>query len=421
MGDSLGGLLRLTLLVTIMVVVFLSLARSSLAYGVDRECVAVYFLNAIHIENSSYGGRLYLETPVNLSLGSLNQTVRTITSKGVLYDPDVEAYAIDISEGTPTYAYVLLEVRVCSPEYGEVLNLLKAVMLVPQAFLNPASLDLGEELRSYLGTPPQVVVSIVVRDFEDWLRTMPWYYTIGNLSSYPLILAVHAAKFIYGGSYIRYSPSLLPRTTEEVVEAREGDCDDMSRILLSLMWYYGIPATIAYGFVAIPGYIGNSTIGSFTYVFSNGGPHAFILAYIADYGWLSLDLLAGSLLLYPVALWGLSSRVLVEREEVEKAEELHRAIHGKQLIASLEIGDLRELSTEALESYINSTLGLRKEVPPEVSPTSTDQLEQSATVATASTRPELGGLGRYITVVPLLLALLLALLVVLLRKRASRG
>jgi len=412
-----------------MMVVLLSLAQSSLAYEVASECVTVYFLNAIYIESSSYSGRLYLETPVNLSLGNLNQTVRIITSKGVLYDPDVGVYAIDVLESAPTYAYVLLEVCLCSPKYSEVLNLLKAVILVPQAFLNPASLDPREELRSYLGTPPQAIASAVVTDFEKWLKTMPWYYAISNLSSYPLVLAVHAAKFIYGGSYIRYSPSLLPRTTEEVIESREGDCDDMSRILLSLLWYYGIPATIAYGFVAIPGYSMNSTIGSFTYVYSNGGPHAFVLAYVADYGWLSLDLLAGSLLTYPVAIWGLSSRVLVEKEEVEKVEELHRAIVGRQLVASLDLSDFQELSTEALELYINSSLGLWGGVPPEASLTYTtaNQLEQSATVATttvttAPTSSELGGLGRYITVVPLLVAVLLALLiVVLLKGRASRG
>jgi len=394
---------------------------------VGSECVTVYFLNAIYIENSSYSGRLYLETPVNLSLGSLNQTVRTIASRGVLYDPDEGTYSVNISDGTPAYAYVLLEVRVCSPRYSEVLNILKAVMLAPHAFLTHAQQDLGEDLRSYLGTPPQAVASVVVRDFEEWLKAMPWYYVAGNLSSYPLVLAVHAAKFIYGSTYIRYSPSLLPRTTEEVVEIKEGDCDDMSRILLSLLWYYGIPATIAYGFVAIPGYTANYTIGSFTYVFSNGGPHAFVLAYVTDYGWLSLDLLAGSLLVYPVAIWGLSSKVLVERGEVEEAEELHRAIVGRQLIASLDAVDLKDLSAEALETYVNSTLGLRVKVSSGASSTytATEQLpHQQATVATATTTsssPEIGGLSKPAALAAAVLLAAVAVLLALLVAVALRG
>jgi hypothetical protein len=362
-----------------------------------------------------------------VSLGNVNQTVRVVTSRGVVYDPDEGVYAVDTSGGTPTYAYVLLEVRVCSPRYNEVLNLLKAVMMVPQAFLTPVQQELGEELRGYLGTPPRVVTSVVVRDFEEWLRTMPWYYVVTNVSSYPLVLAVYAARFIYGGRYIRYSPSLLPRTTEEVVERREGDCDDMSRILLSLLWYYGIPATVVYGFVAIPGYAVNSTIGSFTYVFSNGGPHAFVLAYVADYGWISLDLLAGSLLTYPIAIWGLSSEVLVEREEVEEAEKLHRAIVGRQLMASLEASDIQNLSSETLEKYINSTLRLLREVYPETSPTSTttEQFQQQTTVTITTTvttvvpGPETSWLTILVVALLSAIAALLALPAVL--RRTSRG
>jgi hypothetical protein len=363
-----------------------------------------------------------------MSLGNVNQTVRVVTSRGVVYDPDEGVYAVDTSGGTPTYAYVLLEVRVCSPRYDEVLSLLKAVIMVPQAFLTPVRQELGEGPRSYLGTPPQVVTSVVVRDFEEWLRTMPWYYAVANVSSYPLVLAVYAARFIYGGNYIRYSPSLLPRTTEEVVERREGDCDDMSRVLLSLLWYYGIPATIAYGFVAIPGYAANSTVGSFTYVFSNGGPHAFVLAYVADYGWISLDLLAGSLLTYPVAIWGLSSEVLVRREEVEEVEKLHRAIIGRQLMASLEVLDPRDLTTEALERYINSTLGLPVEVSPGTSPTptTTEELQRQTTVpvATAPTTVAPGpGTGRSTVLIVATLSAVAGLLTLLavLRGRVPRG
>jgi len=418
--------------VAALLVALLSLAWSPPAYEIDGECVTVYFLNALYVENSSYSGRLYLETPVNLSLGGVNQTVRTIASRGVLYDPDERAYVVNVSEGTPVYAYVLLEVRVCSLRYSEVLNVLKTVMLMPQAFLTPTPQDLGEELRGYLGAPPQAMVSVVSRDFEEWLKAMPWYYAVGNLSSYPLVLAVYAAKFIYGGTYIRYSPSLLPRTTEEVVERKEGDCDDMSRVLLSLLWYYGIPATIAYGFVAIPGYTVNSTVGSFTYMFSNGGPHAFVLAYVVGYGWLSLDLLAGSLLVYPAAIWGLSSRVLVERREVEEAEELHRAIVGRQLMASLDLADLQGLDIESLETYINVTFGLQREVPPEASPTYTvveeprqqTAVEVTTTTITAVTSPEPGRFDEpaVLAVAVLLVAAasLLALLVVL-RGRAPEA
>ncbi|MEM4854502.1 MAG: transglutaminase-like domain-containing protein [Sulfolobales archaeon] len=326
------------------------------------ECTIVYFLNSIVVEPStSYSGVLYLESPVNISVLGLNQTTRAIVSKGVIHSG--EWHFINVAPGSPLYAFVVFEVRVCSPEFSSSLNLVREVLAKPESFLKEEwEVDYlpTDALLEYVGTPPEVVKTKVVPDFEDWLKTFSWYYRLDNVSRYPLLVSVYAAWFIYRSGYIRYEASLLPRTVEEVVESKRGDCDDMSRVLVGLLWSYGIPAVIVHGFTVIEDFSMRSTLGALEYVFERGGPHAFVLAYIPNYGWLSLDFLAGSLLTNQVVIWRITKSITLSREEVEEVERIHSAVVGKQLMTVIPPQDSGIYDATSIELFINSTLGLTK-------------------------------------------------------------
>jgi len=121
------------------------------------------------------------------------------------------------------------------------------------------------------------------------------------------------------------------------VESRRGDCDDISRVLMNLLWSYGLPAKTIYGYLIVPDFNFTTSIGNFTYVFINGGPHAFTAAYLpALRSWVSLDMLAGSYIFYPFIVDGVSLESDVNETAVKEVEDLHRSIAGGQVFLLLE-------------------------------------------------------------------------------------
>lgn len=374
-----------------MYLVIALLLSLSAAYFTESQnlCSTVYFLNSVLIVNSSFSGSIYLETPINLSTRDLNQTVLEVLTRGAVLNR-VGTYYINVSPESPAYAYIFLEIRTCSKSYGSGLDLLRKVLSTPAT----ATIEYGTSYEDipaeFVGSPPEIVVSVVRRDFEEWLRSYDLYVLVGNISNYPLLVSAFAAKFIYGGVYLKYSASLLPRTLEQVIGSREGDCDDMSRILVSLLWSYGIPAVIAYGYTVLPGFSMTSTVGSFEYVFSEGGPHAFVLAYIPGYGWLSLDFLAGSLLTQPFVFWGLTSNINVTEQDIEEIEEFHSKISGRQFTAVFMPGDRILEERETLERFLNISLGIDTGVtqPPEPTETPTTPIETAITTPTTQVSPD---------------------------------
>ncbi|MDW8010162.1 MAG: transglutaminase domain-containing protein, partial [Sulfolobales archaeon] len=321
-------------------------------------CVVNYLINSVVIEPSSeYSGLLYLESPANFTYLGINQTVRIALSRGPTLESGVPT--IKVTRGVPAYAYVVFEVRTCSKDFGAALALVREALNNPTEVLRESTYY-GEEIPTeFLREPPEVIKSEVRGAFEDWLRDFAWYRSIDNLSKAPLLVSIYAARFVYSSGYIRYSARLLPQTLEDVLRSREGDCDDMSRLLAALLWSYGVPTVIAYGYVAIPGFHMRSSIGGFEYVFSEGGPHAFVLAYVPRHGWISLDFLAGSLLTNSFVFWGTTTKVEVTREVVREVEEFHAKLSGRQFMAILGPGDPRLEDVESLEAYINASLGFR--------------------------------------------------------------
>jgi len=327
----------------------------------DTACSTLYFLNAVFISSTNLtDNNLYLETPINLTDFDLRQEVRLVLSRGVYTDSN-GYYYVRVDPENITYAYVLMEVSICSRSYKYGMNIVRRVLVDPESALQSISGSLEEVPEGFVGRYPEDIATSIREDFEAWLKDFNWYQN-KNVSRHPLVVSVFGAYFIYLSNYIKYSANLTPRSLSEVVSRKEGDCDDMSRLLLILLWSYDIPALMLLGFVSVPDFSMRSTLGNFEYVFLGGGPHAFVNAYIQGYGWLSLDFLAGSLLIYPFVVWDLSKDIEVSPESVEEFLELHESISGKQLIATLPIDDPIAGSVKALEEFINTTLDIASSV-----------------------------------------------------------
>ena len=319
------------------------------AAGSD-QCFELYFVNAIYFINSSGVFQGFLETPVNYTSPPYRQEVHVIYLWGnATFNSSEEA--VQLSAGNGTAGGFVARIRICGRGLGEAYEILK------KAFRNPAY---GKEYDSrpipsnvskkYLLKPMEVVAEKVKPEFEKWLRREKGVEP-GEMSR--ISLAVDAAYFIYA-VFIEYSPSALPRTMEQVIESRRGDCDDMSRILVNLLWSYGIPAKIAQGYVYLNLSM-QSPVGRSLYIFRDAGPHAFVMAYVPGFGWVSLDFLAGSMIIYPFIFEGETVYTNITEQQVEEVVEMHRrhvfvqmmSILGREEFEKLSLGG-RDLSRVAL-------------------------------------------------------------------------
>jgi len=341
--------------------------HSGIAYTV---CDTLYFLNAIYIENSTLNTTLYMETPQNLSFNSfINQTVTTLYVKNLVFLNRSKHYAFQIKPNSTFYGFFLAKVVVCGPHRAMLLRTIKRIIhskdyrdLIIEGKANET---IPSEIKSkYILKPHRVVVEVLKPEFEKWVKYM-FNVSVTNLSKFSL--AVIAAYYIYGQFYITYTPSPFPRPIDYVIQKRQGDCDDMSRVLVDLLRSYGIPAVIAYGYVFIKAdwlrhYV--IPVENLTYVIHYAGPHAFTIAYVPGYGWIPLDLLAGSMLVYPFVFEDLSIDTSVNMTAVNEFRNMSRRISGIQLIAILDddeylkILNYSEDPIEALSAYVNMSMNL---------------------------------------------------------------
>ncbi|MEM4691654.1 MAG: transglutaminase family protein [Desulfurococcaceae archaeon] len=327
--------------------------------NIEKQCRVFYFINAILIERSKINTTLALETPGNITFYDINQTSKPLIYRNVFFNHTTNLFEFNVTINSSFYGYHVLEIKVCYPNIEAMYSIVADALVSPKT--GSTSGDIPEEIKNeYLKEPYRRVVEIVGSNYTDWfMRT--YKYNVTEASK--LGIAVTAAYFVYG-VFFEYDASGLPRTMDQVINERKGDCDDLSRILVELLNYYEIPATIAYGYVYLPlsdfeNY--SITIRNFTYIFRYNGPHAFTLAYIPGYGWISLDLLAGSLLTYDFVFEGFSSVTYVNETIVREVEELHAKIHGLQFMALLSEGFFKTIFdpanlTSSIEAYINRTL-----------------------------------------------------------------
>ncbi|MCY0868656.1 MAG: transglutaminase-like domain-containing protein [Desulfurococcus sp.] len=326
------------------------------------KCATLYFLNAIDIYNSTVNDTLILETPGNITLDEgFQQTVEALLAYNVVFNDSSKQFTFNTSIGRGFFGFFTSRITVCYPDGSSLLEYYKL------AFRNPmyspslnASMP-SDLVEKYVRQPYSKIAEVVVPAFEKWFNET---HGIPVSSASSLGLAVNAAYFVYR-EYFTYNGSSIPRSIDEVISTGQGDCDDLSRVLVELLNYYHIPALIAYGYVYIPDInesgVFTTSIENVTYVFLYNGPHAFTVAYIPSLGWLSLDFLAGSLLEYPFVFEGYTRETLVNETSVEELVNLHKEIDGVQVLAVLNESEYLSLVARS-ESAVSSIQGYVEEL-----------------------------------------------------------
>ncbi len=268
----------------------------------------------------------YFEIPANYSDGTLNQTVYIVAYGGnVTLIGNDSNITVQIKVFNESYGFVVVKIK------QTFLNLTDVVLEIshnPKAFANVEN-EIPQSIREkYVRKPVDIIKQKVVPDFTKWLKERG--YSISNVSK--AFLAVQAAIFIYLSGYIHYNASALPRTLADIVSKHQGDCDDMSRVLMNLLWYYGIPAKMEYSYVYLPLNITMPIEGSYMR-FLNAGPHAYTLMYIPTVGWVSLDFLAGARLNNPSLVEGESLTAEVTEKQLEHTKkELSKIRYAEEVM-----------------------------------------------------------------------------------------
>ncbi len=305
-----------------------------------------------YVNNVSEG---YFETPINYTEPHYTQVVRVFRVGGnvtVNTSEDKTSFTIPINNNSR--GYVVLNVTLIRESRKE-MNIVAQALYLGNVFLYDYPYP-EEVVGKYVLQPNEKVVEVVVPLFEEWMRSKLYAnISLGEVSK--TYLAVWAANYVYGGYLIKYNASAIPRSLEEVLERREGDCDDMSRILLSLLWYYGVPAKIQYGYVYLKFDYVTDVYGSLTR-FINAGPHAYVVVYVPTVGWVSVDLLAWARLYYPTLITGESTYSNVTSEDLEEVERFYTSFKYLELI---EIHESSKLPEDLMRDLISEDLFSRLE------------------------------------------------------------
>ncbi|MCC6025036.1 MAG: transglutaminase family protein [Desulfurococcaceae archaeon] len=396
----------------------------------ELECHVLYFFNGIVVYNSTITETLILETPRNTTLpGGFTQSVEHLVHYNLLYNETTGLYEFNVEVGRNFTGFFVSRVELCARPMSAIREYLSRALQDPRFTTSSETSTPSDVREAYVKTPSKVVVERVVPAYESWFKSR---YGISTSSASSLGLAVTAAYFIYL-EFIEYEAGTTPRSIEEVVETRRGDCDDMSRVLVELLNYYEIPALMVYGYPLVENFSMTIPVENVTYKFINNGPHAFTLAYIAGLGWISLDFLAGSLILRPAVVESYARETATPREQVESFLELHRALSAVQVIAIFTEESIKstirgELTLENLYDYFTRVVesvegerGGRGDLEREVETTSTTApLTTPLTTSPPTSLRDAEALVR--DIYPLLIAVVVLLgIVSILSRRRSQG
>lgn len=325
--------------------------------------IVLYFLNGIIVYNSLINETLILETPTNISLKEgFEQKVLHLVQYNLIFNETIQAYTFNATSGYVGFFLSRIEIR--SKPMEQMYESMVRGLFTPASTLMQGSIEVPEEVSGYLKNLHLKVVEVVKPEYEMWFKGM-YGYDIKSVG--PLGIAATAAYFIQF-VFIDYDPSGVPRAIDEVIDSRRGDCDDMSRILVELLNAYGIPAVVCVGYVNIDNFNFTMPIENVTYKYVNCGPHAFVMAYIPNEGWLSLDLLAFTFLKRPFVFEGYTRETTIEEELVQEHLRLHQSLNATQVMALLREEEALELlgkplTLEAVMKYFQGLVGIESVTP----------------------------------------------------------
>ncbi|RLE88081.1 MAG: hypothetical protein DRJ49_05550 [Thermoprotei archaeon] len=139
--------------------------------------------------------------------------------------------------------------------------------------------NISRELMRFIGRPC-TSITVLLREIETKIP--------GIANESDVMKAYLLAKFLR--DHFTYSASGLPRDIEYVLTNRIGDCDDLSAVLIELLWSYRIPAQIEYSYILAPGSMETYKIGNSTLTRVGFIGHAYVLAYLGNLKWLPIDI-----------------------------------------------------------------------------------------------------------------------------------
>jgi len=378
----------------------------------SMNCATFYFFNIVYIANATMNDTLYLEYPINISIeGFVTQKVSLAYYRGVnIVNGSMASF--EVSPNSQFFGYVVYRVDLCY---------VNSSSLILEALRVNVNATVPDELVEFV-KEPNPIISSVRQDFEYWLKSglNKFVFSSGRITLDQL--AVLSSLFVV--DYIKYDASPLPRTLREVVESRRGDCDDISRVLMNLLWSYGLPAKIIYGYLVVPSFNFTTSIGNFTYVFINGGPHAFTAAYLpALRSWVSLDMLAGSYIFYPFIVDGISLVSDVNETAVKEVEDLHRSIAGGQVFlmlvseSQLSEQEVERIAVELAKTYLKFKSDGISETARQIQPNTSTTLVEEIGSVTASPTGVLRKSSSYVMFAVVALAVILVVLALLVLRR----
>ena len=349
---GLRGKTRFFGVVAVVVLISLTLINSYVVVGEENRGRAVkefYLIDLALVVLTSENTTAWFDTPINYSIKTYEQRAYIVSMGGPAWF-DGEEGSVGINISNSTLAYIVVKVTVEYPE--DIASIVADILKDPQAFKEYQN-EIPDDIKvNYIKTPYEAISTIVKEDFIKWLKSKG--YDIDAVSK--AFIACKAAQFIYASGYIKYNASPLPRTLDEVVEKKEGDCDDMSRILINLLWSLGIPAKIEYGYVYLP-WSDVFNVGESYIKFKDAGPHAWVAAYVPPLGWVSLDFLAGARLLYPAIITGTSTEGTLSKEEIEEMQEFNIKVKYAEYVAIYSASKLPPDMKEAARLLTEEAVG----------------------------------------------------------------
>ncbi|MEM1603526.1 MAG: transglutaminase family protein [Zestosphaera sp.] len=355
---SLNERVKAYFLLTFSLVLILSSLTSphttpAVSYAQETPSYEVYNFVYVDVAAITYANNVsegYFEIPINYTEPHYTQVVQVFKIGGdVVVNSSGNNTVFKILISNNTQGYVILNVTLIRESRKELSIVSRALYLGDITLYDyPYPAEIVEK---YVLQPNEKVIKVVVPLFEEWMHSkLPSNLNLSKVSK--TYLAVWAANYIYGDYLIKYNASPVPRSLDDVLEKREGDCDDKSRILLSLLWYYGVPAKIQYGYVYLKFDYLTDVYGSLTR-FINAGPHAYVVIYVPTVGWVSVDFLAWARLYHPTLITGESTYSSVTNEDLEEVEKFYTSFRYLELI---EMHESSKLPEDLVRDLINDDL-----------------------------------------------------------------
>ncbi|RLF23025.1 MAG: hypothetical protein DRN15_02860 [Thermoprotei archaeon] len=238
----------------------------------DVKSYTLYYLIGVYANVSHVDESLDFIIPPNITGHLLNQTSSILMMEGdfILVHSDGIHAVLPLNLSRGAFGVFLVKVN------------LSVIKFIPKVKGYKVYLDSIPEdiIKDYVHEPDPIVFA-----FREELAEYLINYSVRR--DEVVQMAYYLATYIMH-TFI-YVPGTLPRSIEEVVKSRMGDCDDLSTLFMELMWSYRIPCQLEYVGIFLKGSSKDLHIGKMNFHFTNIGRHAYALVFIGM-DWLPVDI-----------------------------------------------------------------------------------------------------------------------------------